>query len=333
MIFFIDLLRALAMCLITNSHYVGVYPNDIIANGGLLGDVIFFAVSGFCLSNIRLPFHRWYVKRILRIYPIVWIIVLFYLAIGQYAITGWRDAVGMFVYPMPQYHFVASIIVLYIPYYIFVFCEKKASQSERLKKTDFTVAVMIAVAVIWLLVYAIFYDRSYYHIDTVREPMIRFLYFEAMLIGFYFKKHLASFENRKGILKWFVTAVLFGLYFASKLLFSKREAISQFQIANQFILLALMTGVIMCVASLSGRLEKLPAAVKKTVSFLARITLEIYVVQFVIIKAFKHFAFPVNWLVITAVILAAAVILHYVIEGIRYLFSKIRRTQSAQVNK
>ncbi len=46
MIFFITFLRALATCLITNSQYTGVYPTDIIANGGLLGDILFFAVSG-----------------------------------------------------------------------------------------------------------------------------------------------------------------------------------------------------------------------------------------------------------------------------------------------
>ena len=44
MLFFITMLRAIAACLITNSHYTGIYPTDIIANGGLLGDVIFMSV-------------------------------------------------------------------------------------------------------------------------------------------------------------------------------------------------------------------------------------------------------------------------------------------------
>lgn len=39
-------LRALAAILITNSHYVGVYPIDLIASGGLLGDVIFLLYPG-----------------------------------------------------------------------------------------------------------------------------------------------------------------------------------------------------------------------------------------------------------------------------------------------
>lgn len=34
MIFFITVLRALAACFITNAHYEGIYPTNIIANGG-----------------------------------------------------------------------------------------------------------------------------------------------------------------------------------------------------------------------------------------------------------------------------------------------------------
>ena len=41
MIFFIMCLKALAACLITNAHYKGIYPSDLIANGGLIGDVLF----------------------------------------------------------------------------------------------------------------------------------------------------------------------------------------------------------------------------------------------------------------------------------------------------
>lgn len=74
LIFFVTVLRALAACIITNSHYTGVYPTDLIANGGLLGDVMFFAVSGFCLANVKESFPKWYVKRLVRILPAVWLI-------------------------------------------------------------------------------------------------------------------------------------------------------------------------------------------------------------------------------------------------------------------
>lgn len=55
MILFIEFLRALAACLITNAHYTGIYPTDLIANGGLLGDVIFlpYRVIACIISEIH----------------------------------------------------------------------------------------------------------------------------------------------------------------------------------------------------------------------------------------------------------------------------------------
>ena len=66
---FAVLLRALACILITNSHMESVYPNKIFANGGLLGDVLFFALSGFLLYAKEQPvFFKWYYKRLKREY-------------------------------------------------------------------------------------------------------------------------------------------------------------------------------------------------------------------------------------------------------------------------
>lgn len=315
MIFFIDFLRAMAMALITNSHYVGVYPTDLIANGGLLGDVIFFAVSGFCLSNIKLPFHKWYIKRIMRIYPIVWVITLVYLVWGKYTVASVPEFFTTFVFPT-RYHFVGSIILLYIPYYFVAYAYKNKLQKVK-DRYDLVAVLFLASAAVWLLVYWCFYDKSYYHIDTVREPMIRFLYFEAMLLGLYFKSHLNDFENKKGILKWAFTACVFAVYFVSKLLFSRRESISRFQILNQWVLLVLAAGIFMCIASISQYLNKLPAWLKSVVSYFAKITLEIYVVQQVLIAVLKYriTAFPLNWIAITASIVISATVLHYLIEG------------------
>lgn len=124
MIYFATVLRCLAACIITNSHYTGVYPTDLIANGGLLGDVIFFAVSGFCLVNVRGNFFQWYGKRLLRLYPAVLLITLAYLLAGLFAApenaAGW---LRLFIYPT-NYHFVASILFLYIPFYFVMRIQK-----------------------------------------------------------------------------------------------------------------------------------------------------------------------------------------------------------------
>lgn len=112
---FIVLIRALAALVITNSHYTGVYPNDIIANGGLLGDVLFFAVSGFCLASTKgNSFGKWYLRRFIRVYIPMWMTRIVYILLGVFVITGWHKAFEFFIFPR-DWHFVSSIILLYVP--------------------------------------------------------------------------------------------------------------------------------------------------------------------------------------------------------------------------
>ncbi|MBR2336577.1 MAG: acyltransferase [Clostridia bacterium] len=322
MIFFIVILRALATCLITNSHYVGVYPSDIIANGGLLGDVIFFAVSGYCLAKNNKSFPRWYGKRLWRIYPAVILITVFYFYIIKHDlfvlrkqhIHGFEEFAWWYIHPT-FYHFVASIILLYVPYYF-------VSRYEFLRKRIPLLAT--AVAVIFLGYYLIFYDKTHYHIDAINEWQIRFLFFESMLLGGYFRYNDDKFRNKFHWSLPLITAALFVGYFASKMLFSRYAWLAPAQIVNQFIIFALLFFVFWLFASLDEKLEKLPKPIKACLGYLASITLEIYLVQQVIVNSLvPHFKFPINWVVITASILAAATVLHCVCKLIYWSVDKL----------
>ena len=313
MIFFIVVLRALAACLITNSHYTGIYPTDIIANGGLLGDVIFFAVSGYCLLNVKKDFPTWYGKRLWRVYLPVLLITAVYFLIGQYKF-GEDGFLWWFVYPT-NYHFVASIVLLYIPFY---FIGRYDFFKNRIP------LIAGVVGVVYLVVYVFFYDKSYYHIDTVREWMIRFLFFESMLLGGYFRHNDDKFRNKFHWALPIITGTLFVVYFASKLLFSKYVKLAPLQIINQFIIFALLFFVFWLFASLDKKLEKLPKPIKVCFEYLSKITLEIYIVQYVLISVLKpYFTFPINWVVITASILLAATALHYVCKLIYWGVDKL----------
>ena len=313
MIFFIVVLRALATCLITNSHYIGVYPTDIIANGGLLGDVIFFAVSGYCLLNVKKNFPTWYGKRLWRVYLPVLVITTVYFMLGKYTFAS-DNFVWWFIYPT-NYHFVASIVLLYVPFYF-------VGKYEVLKKRILLIATIVGIA--YLIVYIFAYDKSYYHIDTVREWMIRFLFFESMLLGGYFKYNDEKFRNKFHWRLPLITAVLFVGYFTSKMLFSKYTKLTQLQIVNQFIIFALLFFVFWLFASIDGKLEKLPKVIKIGCKYLASITLEIYLVQQVIINSLvPYFTFPINWIVITASILVSATALHYVCKLIYFAGDKV----------
>lgn len=300
MAFFITCLRALAACLITNSHYTGVYPTDLIANGGLLGDVVFFAVSGYCLSRIRLPFHKWYGKRVVRCYLPVLIATAVYMLLGAYKLEQ-GNLFYWFVYPT-CYHFVASIIVLYIPYYVVMSVPALRNRIPL---------VMALTAAAYGAVYVFGYDAGYYHIDNVREPMIWFLYFESMMLGSWFRHHDSRLRGR---FSWGVAAaaaVTFVLYFASKICFARGIFDSGLQAVNQLILLALLYFLFRLFMGLDNRLRSLPERVRKGIAFIADMTLEIYVVQYVIIDYGRSLVgFPWNWLLLTGSILLSAWLLH-----------------------
>lgn len=305
MVFYITALKALAACLITNAHYTGIYPTDLIANGGLIGDVIFFAVSGYCLSNIKLKFPRWYGKRLIRCYLPVVIATAFYMILGAYS-TEEHSPLWWFIYPT-SYHFIASIVVLYIPFYFIMSLPRLRLNIPK---------VMLAIAAVYLMIYIFFYDKSYYHIDKVREPMIRFLFMESMLLGAHFKQKDASYRNNLSV--WHIVAMgtVFVLYFASKILFARKgTSIGNLQILNQVLIFVLLYFILRVFSGLDGKLERLPKFLKSIIGYIAILTLEIYVVQYVLIDWIRlHFGFPLNWLVITASILAAAVALHCVCD-------------------
>ena len=302
MVFYITCLKALAACLITNAHYTGIYPTDLIANGGLIGDIIFFAVSGYCLYNVKESFPKWYGKRLWRVYPPVLLMTAVYLLLGEYSLAD-HSAAWWFIYPT-YYHFVASIIVLYIPFYFIVKSNWMRAHIPQL---------MAVIGAAWFLVYIAVYDKSYYHIDTVREPMIRFLFMESMLLGAWFRQNDKALRDKFSWIWPVGTAVCFAGYFASKLLFSKWEALAPFQFMNQLIIFALLFMLMRCFAGVDNRLSGLPACGKQAITFVADITLEIYVVQYVLIWTLCSAGrFPLNWLAVTASIFVGAYLLHLV---------------------
>jgi peptidoglycan/LPS O-acetylase OafA/YrhL len=288
----------------------------MIANGGLIGDVIFFAVSGYCLYNVKGNFIKWYGKRLIRCYLPVWVITAVYMLLGAYSLES-NNAFWWYLYPT-AFHFVSSIVALYIPFFIIMKC---GALRKRIPW------IMLGIAVVYLAVYLFAYDKSYYHIDTVREPMILFLFMESMLLGAWFRQSDEKLRNRFSWWQIGGVAVFFAAYFASKILFSGCASLSQLQVINQALIFALLYCILRLFAGLDSKLEKLPGPVGCCIRFLAEITLEIYVVQSVLINWIRPLlGFPVNWLALTASIVLAAAVLHYVCEWIRKLGERIIRS-------
>ena len=110
---FVYWLRALAAILITNSHYADIWPASAMAFGGHYGNCIYFFLSGFCLYNIGKSFPKWYAKRIVRVYPALWIVAVVNLE------CGWDHGLYTLSYLsyMVPFHFIHNDFIFNILHY------------------------------------------------------------------------------------------------------------------------------------------------------------------------------------------------------------------------
>ena len=331
-ILFINYLRVIATLLITNSHYGKIWPIDDLAAGGLLGNILFFAASGFCLFNLKETFGKWYLKRIIKIYPIMVIFTLLTVFIGDYSLNGVMDAIRLFLYPT-NYIFLVWLMVLYIAFYIIAWLSKSCDKAIHI--------TLIIVLLFWTLTYFIFVDKSFYHIDDVSKPFILFLYFLSMLIGALFKKYADKSSennaNKQIIYQSLLLLISLVVYFGSKIAFSKLQTIAFWQILNQFSIISVLYFIFAVFMGLEEQLKKLPVWINKAVNFCAGITLHIYIVQFVVIRRLEDLAFPVNLLATTFMILALACAVYFaeyfIKNGIMMLIDKVKgKNKDAESN-
>ena len=165
-----------------------------------------------------------------------------------------------------------------------------------------------------LVLYLTIYDNSFYHIDAVREPMIEFLFFQSMLLGLHFRWRCETegIENRVSVWKIGLCILLCVVYFASKMIFVKMPSAAPYQIVNQIVLWSLLYFIFDIFMNLESRLSKQKGGrLCKGITFISDRTLEIYLVQYVIIAHCNIGPFPINWLVLSIIILLAAIVLRW----------------------
>lgn len=247
-------------------------------------------------------FAKWYGRRIRRVYITVWIVGVITCFLTEVSL-GWRNILRIFIYPTP-YHFIASIMILYIVYYFVMWALEKWQISIKLFNILYNGIV--------LLLYIFTYDKSVYHIDVVEEHFIRFLFFDAMLIGAYFKEKAAHrCESKRGLSsnmlkRTVVCGVTVVIYFICKIAVSRLTMLNPVQIITWVSILIALYFIFLWAEGTEPFLKSLPSVCQKLIYSLAQLTLQIYLVQFTIIKQFEGLAFPINLIVIVILILLAA---------------------------
>ena len=160
-----------------------------------------------------------------------------------------------------------------------------------------------------------------------------------MLIGLVFRRFKDRLINKFKLVNLFASAVLFAVYFITKFYFSRNETVAELQslqIFNQLILLLLLYFVFALFISIDSKLEALPKPIKSAIEFIAKITLEIYLVQTPIIIFVRSLGlfFPLNWILVTALIIISALALHkvsgYAISLEKLCFEKAKKLFQAR---
>lgn len=332
----IAILRVLATALITNTHLNDVWPSESLAVGGLLGDVLFFMISGYCLVDSKFKnFFNWYIKRILRIYPAIILMTVFNLSIGYFSLIG-KSAFSVFVYPT-LYVFVGAIMLLYIPFYFYaklitpiVPSNEKISARGIAPREKLSLIGVAAVFACYMLAYIFIVDKSEYRMNAVTHPITLFLYFTAMALGAALKRiGLLKKTNRKRL--WVFLCVIVVVAYAFLITYVRGHSWTyDYQIAVNIVLLIAAVLLFKVVFQYEESLCLFLCPKGNSNSWrlrcvwkISELTLDIYVVQLLIIDHLKVIEFPFNLLLIIPSILAAALLVHFIAgnisDGIRKL--------------
>lgn len=318
---FIVVLRTIACLLITNSHGEAVYPIRILASGGLLGDAIYFAISGYCLYTLKeTKFLPWYGKRLKRVYIPTWITAGLFIVTGIYGKIGAKRVLELLIWPT-HYHFVASILVMYIIFYFAV----RYINGGGTRRGHRLVQMVLAAAVLFLALFYTVCDRSYYHIDNVNNHIIWFLYFFSMMIGAYFRMNSDKYLGKTTVISWIGILGSGVLYIATKLGCSRGLIPPTVQWVNQLTLLVLLVFIFRSFIGLEMFIKKVPSSVMAPIQFISSMAFELYLAQAVIIPTFNtgKETFPYNFLIVMSITFLCAYGVHSLTDMVVQLLNKL----------
>jgi hypothetical protein len=279
-----SLLRCLAAVLIANSHLEDFYPIRQLAADGLLGDSLFFFLSGFGLAcgerKPRRGFFHWYMRRAGRIYPAVFLVVLMLEYLPNQGWRTWTAAdYGWNFLWVRSYGFVHQIMIFYALFYVII-----------------RSGGMPLVRALWVLLFAahaafalVGLDRSAYHVFHW------VFYFQLMLFGGWLGYR--EIGARSGWAVWAVLAGLCAAYFGMRAWLAIGHADPRLGILVYMLVFPLTYAMAVANQSLTGACDVLRRpVVALPVGLLAGATLEMYLVHnhFLTSAAIRSVRFPGN---------------------------------------
>ena len=283
----LEIIKAIGIILVINSHLDSLYKIPFIGTGGSLGNSLFFLASGIGLgygwaSHGPLPFAVWFKRRLLRIYPSLIILSIIASAFSPALFTQRTFAEGFayFIYPT-QYFFIAAIILFYIPAYFILLFD--------------SVKVIIGALLASVSVYVAWYARLDLDVFTIEGGgFFRWVfYFIVFLIGILYARYKSTpktFISRNRLLtclQCFIKSNIYkGLFLSialvgcAKIIFRLQlPYIMQYQFVIHILTLILACYIFKAADYLSDKIRNSKYAFP-VISILSATTLQLYLIDY-----------------------------------------------------
>lgn len=293
----LSLMRFLAVILITNSHIGPLYPPHLqfLSTGGALGNSLFFFCSGFALylSNRDTGFAPWAIRRFTRIYPSLWIFmtVCFLGGIQSFRLP---DII------IPTFWFLQAIFVFYV-FFFYSIKFLKGSCGKSVPPLSFRYSSPISMCPIM--------NGLSKTPNTTTFTLV--FYYIIMLFGAIAAQRRTNTESPSSIARPLSAVLLIvTVYYSLKIyILHSASPIYDVQLCIPILLTLFSIYMFRLFERLSNIGTKTTAAI---VNYIASLTLDIYIVQFVIMGYFTRYTFPFGYFGSIAAILLAAGILNYI---------------------
>lgn len=318
----LDLLKGLTILLIINSHADVLYPAKIsfLASGGGIGNELFFLISGYLFgpkeqigADLR---RRW-----LRLYLPAYIMIAITALIKGTGVSNAADFIRVFIWPT-MFWFVGAIFVYTLILYI-------ALPHDIHKRVPFCVFGVL-VCVIDLVLYLVcipdkntwIVENAYLGIIPYRSIYSIFSFF----CGYYIKKNKDRIHAKVPTRILAVLAVVFfAAFYLFKFCLNKQIVPMPLQILSHPLTVISAVCIFLAFETMDLDLDSENDQLPRMIKGFAKLSLEAYLVQFLVIAGFDtlKIMFPFNMILCVLAIVVCAKILQILDGALIKFFERI----------
>ena len=272
----ITYLKCFAALIVINSHVGALYPPQFsfVSSGGFFANCLFFFISGFCLTNLKLEFAPWYWKRLVRV-GVPFLVLTPFLIFSAKPLNC-ENAYNAVV--STRYHFVLELLILYIFYCFAVKLNNTARYSHAITS--------VFVVFFWGLYYFLVYDPSKTGLLTALSPNVFAAYFLAMIMGAIVRGETCEHNLNRSLKATIAFAIAVALFFVAYV----GVVIAKLPGLWQGLLFPVSLGLLYCLSEFVLSFNtKLPSVY--FVEYTADLTLELYVVQLLLVDVLNILVF------------------------------------------